>query len=162
MKNTWREVLEQGSIAGLIGFATVAVIFAVLNVAQGKSPFYTAALLGASVFYGATDPAQVVVAPPAVIAYNGLHLLVFLVFGIIASALASIADRGWHLWFIALFFFIFISFHLEGFVQGFAFPMRRAIPDVALWSAGIIASLAMGAYILRQHPRMRVPQRWDG
>ena len=162
MKNTWRKVLEQGAVAGLIGFAAVAVIFAALNLAQGRSPFYTAALLGASLFYGATDPAQVAVAPPAVFAYNGLHLVVFLAFGIIASALAIVADRGRQLWYVALFFFLFVSFHLEGFVQALSYPMRQAIPEVAVWSAGIAASLAMGAYILRQHPRMRAPQPWDG
>lgn len=162
MKNTWRKVLEQGSVAGLIGFAAVAVIFAALNLAQGKSPFYTAALLGASLFYGATDPAQVAVAPASVFAYNGLHLVVFLIFGLAASALALMADQGKHLWYVGLFFFMFISFHLEGFVQALSYPMRQAIPDMAVWGAGIAASLAMAAYILSQHPRIRAPQPWDG
>ena len=160
MSPKWRETIGQGVTAGLIGFATVASFFALANVLAGKSPFYTAALLGAAVFHGATDPSRVAVSPENVLLYNGLHLVTFLAFGVIASALARLADRGAQLWYVGLFFFIFVAFHLVGVAQGLATPMRSAISDVAVWGAGMLASGAMAAYLLWQHPRIRAGESW--
>lgn len=160
MNGTWRRVIGQGLVAGFIGFVTVAVVFAVVNVGMGRSPFHTSALLGAALFYGATDPAQVAVTPAPVLSYNGLHLLVFLAFGIVAAGLAGMADRGQQLWYVALFFFIFLSFHLEGAVQLFAAPMRPVLSDTAIWGAGIAAAAAMAAYLLWRHPKIRARQPW--
>lgn len=160
MNETWRRVLSQGLAAGFIGFATVAVVFAVVNLSMGRSPFYTSALLGAALFYDVTDPAQVAVTPATVLAYNGLHLVTFLAFGVVASALAAMADRGQQLWYVALFFFIFLSFHLEGAVQLFAAPMRPVLSDAAIWGAGIAGSAAMMAYLLWQHPKIRAQEAW--
>lgn len=160
MSPKWREAMGQGVAAGLIGFATVALFFALANVIGGRSPFYTAALLGATVFHGATDPSRVAVTPENVLLYNGLHLVTFLAFGVIASALAVLADRGAQLWYVGLFFFIFVAFHLIGFAQGLAMPMRAAIGDATVWVAGLAASLTMAAYILWRHPRIRAGESW--
>ena len=160
MRDSWRRILVQGMTAGLIGFVTVALMFAVVNVSIGRSPFYTSALLGAALFYGASDPAQVAVTPATVLAYSGLHLLVFLAFGVVAAALSSMADRGKQLWYVALFFFIFLAFHLEGAVQLFAAPMRPVLSDGAIWSAGIAGAVAMIGYLLWQHPKIRARQAW--
>jgi hypothetical protein len=95
-----------------------------------------------------------------VLVYNGLHLVVFLAFGVAAAALAALADRGQQLWYVALFFFIFISFHLEAAVQIFAAPMRAVLSDAVVWGAGIAASAAMLGYLLWRHPRVRAKQGW--
>lgn len=160
MRSTWRRIVSQGMVAGFLGFVTVGVVFAVANVTAGRSPFYTAALLGASLLHGATDAAQVAVTPANVLAYNGLHLIVFLAFGMVAAALAALADQGRQLWYVALFFFLFFSFHLEGAVQLFAAPMRPVLSDFAIWGAGIAASAAMVVYLVRVHPRIRARQPW--
>jgi hypothetical protein len=160
MTPTWRRILGQGLVAGLIGFATIAVVLAVVNLAAGRSPFFTAAVLGAALFYGISDPALVSVTPAYVFAYNGVHLAVFLVFGLVAAALAAVADRGWQLWYLALFFFIFIAFHLIAAVEALAAPMRATLPDAVVWGAGIAASVLMATYLIRAHPRMRTRQSW--
>jgi hypothetical protein len=160
MRTTWRRTIAQGLVAGAVGFLTVAVVFGAANVTAGRSPLYTAALLGATLFHGATDPAQVAVTPANVLAYTGLHLAVFLAFGVLTAALAALADRGRQLWFVALFFLIFVSFHLEGAVQLFAAPMRPVLSDLAIWGAGIAASAAMALYLLWVHPRIRARQSW--
>jgi hypothetical protein len=147
-------------IAGLIGFATVAVVFAVVNVAAGRSPFYTAALLGNALRDGGIDPATVGVTLGSVVTYSALHLVVFIAFGALAASLATLADRGWQLWFIALFFFIFVGFHLFGAIQAFAAPVRTALSDGMIWGAGIAASFMMAAYLIRAHPALRSPQSW--
>jgi hypothetical protein len=160
MRTTWSRIIAQGILTGVIGFLTVAVVFAIANMAAGRSPLYTAALLGATLFFGANDPSQVVVTPANVLAYTLLHGFVFLAFGVASSALASLADRGRQLWFVALFFVIFISFHLEAAVQTLAIAVRPAVSDVAIWVAGVAASAAMALYLLWAHPRIRADHAW--
>ena len=159
-QNTAR-LLGQGAVAGVLGYLVVAAIFAIVNLAGGHSAFRTAAELGAALFYGARDPAQVAVTPQYVFAYNGAHLFVFLFFGIAAAWLASLADRGAQLWYVALFLFLFVGFHLVAGVQMLAAPMQRAIPATMVWVAGVAAALAMAGYLVRAHPRLRTAQRWD-
>jgi hypothetical protein len=160
MNAAWRRIIAQGLIAGGIGFGMVVVIFAIANLLAGRSPFYTSALLGAALFTEITDPALVAVTASTVLAYNGVHLMAYLAFGVVASALASLADRGRQLWYVSLFFYLFVSFHLYGAVQAFAAPMRPALSDGAIWLAGGAASVAMAAYLLWQHPQMRARQSW--
>jgi hypothetical protein len=69
-------MLWQGLVAGLIGYGTVAIVISGADVLAGRSPLYTAALLGSAYFYGAHSLAEVVVAPGPVFAYNGTHLIV--------------------------------------------------------------------------------------
>ena len=73
-------------------------------------------------FYDVADPALVAVTPSAVLAYSAVHLGVFFAFGVLAAELATLADRGWQLWFVSLFFFILVSFHILAAVQGLAAP----------------------------------------
>lgn len=162
MRESVRRVLGQGTVAGVLGYLIVAGIFAVVNLAAGHSPFRTAAELGAALFYGVHDPAQVAVTPAYVFAYNGAHLMVFLLFGLAAAWLASLADRGMQLWYVALFFFLFVSFHLIAGVQALAVPMQEAISATMVWVAGIAAALVMAAYLVWAHPSLRHAERWDG
>jgi hypothetical protein len=114
MKPRHAETVSHGMIAGVIGYLAVVLFFTIANLAMGRSPFYTAALLGEAVFYGLRDPAEVVVWPGAVLAYNGLHLIVFLFLGMIAAWLAYLSERGPEFWYIGLTIFIFILFHIYG------------------------------------------------
>lgn len=162
MRDSVRRIIGQGAVAGVLGYLIVAAIFAIVNLATGQSPFRTAAELGAALFYGARDPASVAVTPAYVFAYNGAHLFVFLVFGFAAAALASLADRGAQLWYVALFFFLFVSFHLIAGVQALAVPMQQAISAPMVWVAGIAAALVMAGYLVWTHPTLRHAERWDG
>ncbi len=155
MKVETRTILEQGLVAGVLGHIAVAVVFAVVNVAAGRSVFYTPALLGASLFYGLTDPAQLQIQAGYIFAYNGTHLLVFMTLGIIGAWMAFIADKGSQLWYLAIFFFLFVAFHIFGFIQLLAQPLRESFSDVELWAAGFVATSVMVAYLLRVHPLVR-------
>lgn len=160
MHTNWSRTTKQGLVAGMIGFLTVAVVIAVADMIVGRSPLYAAALLGGALFHGVTDPANVSVIPSYVLEYSTLHLAVYLAFGLVASALAAMADRGWQLWFVALFFLIFVSYHLVATVQAFALPMLSVLSAGAIWGAGLCASAAMAAYLLWRHPRIRTRQSW--
>lgn len=156
---SWPRVLKQGAIAGLIGFATVALLFAIVNLIGGHSPFATASALGAAL-QGVADPATEPTAVGYIATYTAVHLAVFIGLGVFAAALATLADRGWQLWFVALFFFLFVSFHLYAAVQALGAPMRSALPDVLVWVVGVAASLMMALYLVRVHPRLRTAQQW--
>jgi hypothetical protein len=155
MKDDTRRILEQGLVAGVIGHIVVAVTFAIGNLAAGRPLLHTPALLGASMFYGLTDPSQLEIRAAYVFAYNGTHLLLFLLLGTIGAWLATIADRGWQLWYLETFFFMFVAFHLFGMVQLLAQPVRSAVSDVVLWVAGLLATCVMAAYFIATHPRLR-------
>lgn len=152
MKSRWPDILRHGLVAGLIGGAATSVLYALSNVLQGRSPFYTAATLGAVLFYGVRDAAQVVVTPAYVFAYSGTHLVVFIALGVLGAWLASLAERGAQLWYLGLFFFIFASFHLMAAVQVVAAPMQRELSAPAMWIAGIGAGMLMSWYLLRSYP----------
>jgi len=162
MREGQLKVLGQGVIAGLIGYATVALVFAIANVLAGRSVFYTAAVLGASLFYGIRDPAQVVVSASYVFAYNGVHLVVFLAFGLVSAWMAWLAERVTQLWYVGLVMFFFIAFHLVAAMQAIAIPMQRAISGPAIWTAGAAAAVLMAAYLLYIHPRIRAGESWEG
>ncbi len=155
-------LLSQGALAGFIGYATLAGLVSIIDTASGRSPFHTAAVLGASLFYGITDPAQAQVLPAYVLAYNGAHLLVFLLLGMIGAALATVADRGSQLWYLSTFFFIFVAFHAIGALQAVSESMRSSLSESMIWIGGIAAAVAMGGYLMWAHPRMRQPQDWAG
>ena len=155
MKDETRRVLEEGLVAGVIGHLVVAIVFAISNIAMGRPMLHTPALLGASLFYGLTDPSVLEIRAAYVFAYNGTHLLLFMVFGMIGAWLTMIADRGWQLWYLATFFFLFIAFHIFGMVQLLTLPVQSALSGTALWAAGLLATSAMAAYFIAMHPRLR-------
>ena len=160
MKESSLRVLQQGLVAGLIGYFSVAIVVALANVTMGQSPFQTAAVLGATLFYGATDPAAVTVIPAYVFAFNGLHLVTFIGFGIVGAWLSALATRGAQLWYFALFFWLLVAAHIIGAAQVFALPLEETLPGAAVWGAGIGASILMAAYLYRANPSLRAKEAW--
>ena len=145
----------QGLVAGFIGYVVVAAFFAITNLIAGRSPFFTAAFLGGALFYGVRDPAQTVVWPGAVFAYNGVHLLMFLALGMIASWLAYLSERGPQFWYIGAILFLFVVFHLYAFVLLITGGVQTVIPTWTVFVGTVLAGSAMFAYLLWVHPRFR-------
>jgi hypothetical protein len=155
MKPERSELLFQGWVAGLLGYATVALFFAVENLIVGRSPFYTAGLLGQAYFYGLRDLSQLAIAPGPVLAFNGLHLIVFLVLGMLVAALAFLSEQGHQLWYVSAVFFLFIALHMLGFLVVLTEGVRAAVAPWTLVVAGVLACVAMGAYLLASRPELR-------
>lgn len=82
-------VLRQGVAAGLLGYLAVVVIFAVLDLGQGLGLFHTPRALGTALLGRSLDPVEPLA---AILAYNGLHLVVSLVMGLAAAYLAERAE----------------------------------------------------------------------
>jgi hypothetical protein len=155
MKGERTHVLSQGLVAGVIGYAAVALFFLVADLMIGRPAFYTPALLGGALFYGLGDPAQTVVWPGPVLAFNGVHLVLFLALGLIAGWLAEISERGPQLWYVGLVLFILVLFHIQGLVLVLTDRVRTALSPWLVLAAGLSAAVAMGAYLVRVHPRLR-------
>jgi len=70
MKPERVEILRQGMIAGVLGYAVVAAFFAVLNFHDGHSIFRTASVLGSVLFYGLRDIDLLTVSAVPVLAFK--------------------------------------------------------------------------------------------
>ncbi len=141
--------------AGLLGYLTVVVLFALLNVVLGRSPFYTPAMFGAVLFYGLDDPAALEITPGPVLAYNMVHVLAFVVLGVFASWLVTKAERYPVARYAILFVLIFVAAHIYAALLVFAQPL---LAGSAWWQIGVVSLAAagvMGWYLLRQHPALR-------
>jgi hypothetical protein len=152
-------VLKDGMYAGLIGYAAVVVVYAVINVLSGLSPFYTPALFGSALFYGLHDPATLVISPGPVLAYNMVHVLAFVVLGLVASWLVAKAEQHPVARFGVLFVLVFIAAHVYAALYLFA---RHLLVRGAAWQIGIsslAAAALMGWYLLCRRPLLRLTLR---
>jgi hypothetical protein len=149
------DTIWQGLVAGLIGYASVALAVGIGDALQGRSFFYTVSLLGGWLFHGRSDPANVLVWPGAVFAYNGLHLLTFLAFGLAGSWLANVAERGPLFWYGSLVLYLMVFIHLFAGVVQMTEPMRGGISLLQVTIPSLLAVMLMSAYLLRMHPLLR-------
>ena len=143
-------VLVTGAIAGLIGTAVVAILFAVLNLIRGQPILGTAAALGSTVF---GIPAADMV--PAAIAYNGLHVTVAVLAGIGASFLMMEMEIHPFAWYAA--FFAYVAALLVGFVVVgmLAVDVAGATGWVEIMAANVLAAVSMGWFLWKAHPDLK-------
>jgi hypothetical protein len=149
------DVVLHGLAAGFVGYAIVGVFFLVADPVAGRPLFHTPALLGSALFYGLSDPAALRIGPGPVLAYNGLHFLVFLLLGFGAAWFVRMAERLPMGWVLALNLTTLVLFHVFGAFVFFTEPMRAAIPLGAAVAATVLAVAAMTAYIFQVHPQLR-------
>lgn len=144
-------VLREGFWAGCIGAAAVAVWFLIVDTINGR-PFFTPAMLGSAVFWGATSPSQVVIEFSRVVGYTMIHTSAFVVLGTVAAALTAQAEDTPP----ALFLVIVLACFFEvGFYVLVAILAQPLLGALAWWSVAIgnaIAASAMAFYLWRAHP----------
>jgi hypothetical protein len=148
-----RRVLREGFIAGLIGAAAVALWFLAVDVIAGR-PFFTPAMLGSAVFWGARDPAQVVIEYSRIIGYTMIHVSAFIVVGTIAAGLAAEVEVAPPTLYLVVVFFAIFEF---GFYVTLAVLAQPLLGSLAWWNVAIgnaIAASGMGYYLWRIHPKV--------
>lgn len=148
MRTRGQQVFGEGLFAGIIGYAAVALYFALENLLAGQSLFHTAEVLGAPLVAGVA-PEQEAVA--AIFAYNGLHLLVFVAVGMVAAWLVTEMERHPLLWYLTFF----------ALCMGFAYDLVLMLLMVgpsgepgwlSILAANTLAAVAMGGYLWSVHP----------
>jgi hypothetical protein len=139
-------------MSGLIGFATVAVFFAVIDALTGRPLFYTPALLGGALFYGVTSPAEVAVAAGPVLRYSAAHLAAFLVIGTLAAGLAALASRRPHVWYLGANLVLLLIVHASGAVLALTESLQGVVSGWLVTGATLVAAVTMAAYLLWANP----------
>jgi len=143
-------ILSEGLITGLAGYVLVVLFYAFLNVVTGRSVFATPAQLGAGLVSGSRAGG----AAGAVLAFNGLHLLVFLAVGMLAAWLVMRIERQPNFFVLALFIGVAGLFAVMAAFLSFAARSGVELPIGLVFAANLLAGVAMGAYLLRAHPRL--------
>src|SRR5919108_5180043 len=108
-------IYREGIVAGLLGAATIALWFFILDIFSGR-PFYTPSLLGIALFRRAIaldQPETLTVSFEMVLVYTWVHGMIFCVIGGLASKLLQLAERNLNLGFGILLLFVVFEF---GFV----------------------------------------------
>lgn len=148
----------EGITAGIIGGATIALWFLVLDSLHGH-PLYTPTLLGTAIFRPATliaPPETLPVSVPMVLLFTALHGLMFVGVGEIAALLIRLAEKNANYTFgIVLFLVIFLSGFLFG-TMVFAADVLDVLSWQAVFVGNILAVAAMGLYFKRRHPNVKM------
>lgn len=150
---------REGTIAGIIGAASVALWFFIVDSIAGR-PFFTPAVLGASLFdlLGAGFGGRGLVTHVA--AYTVIHFAAFIAIGILAAAGMNVLDRkpSWIVGFAALF----LIFELGVFAAVAVLSRSPLFGNIAwyqLGAANLLAAFFMGRYLWRAH-HPAVEERW--
>ena len=145
-----RSLVRDGVIAGLIGGASVAIWFFVVDLIAGH-PFYTPAVLGAAVL-SVLGPGQDSMAFHVVF-YTIVHFAAFALLGVVVNALLHAGERepgvfiGLLILFVAfqLAFYGFTAFLAEG-------PTFGGLAWWQIGAANLVAAAMMWLYLRRSHP----------
>jgi hypothetical protein len=145
-----RSVLREGTIAGLLGAATVAVWFLIFDALRGK-PFLTPALLGSAVFYGVRDPASVQISLGPILGYTILHGLAFIAFGVVAAAFIALSEREPALFIAVIILFACFEMFFLGVLGAVGVSMIGALVWWAILIGNMLAAISMLWYFFVGH-----------
>src|SRR3989441_7680864 len=148
---------QEGMIAGVIGAATVAVWFLLLDTAAGR-PLYTPTVLGTAIFRRAAiaSPETLSVSLEMVGMFTWVHMLVFAALGGVASRLLAMVERNPSWGFGLLLLFVVFEFGFVAAAALVASPVLRVIPWPSVLAANLLAAATMTAYFWRRHPQLVV------
>jgi hypothetical protein len=151
-------VHAEGLLAGVVGAATIALWFLVLDLVQGR-PLYTPTVLGTALLRGGeglASPETLPVSLEVVLPFTWIHLLVFLVLGVAASWLLGLAERNPSFGFGIVLFFVVFEFGFVALCMLVAEPVLHALAWPAVLVGNLLAAGAMAGLFWRRHPRLAI------
>jgi len=151
-------VYLEGIIAGVIGAATIAIWFLILDTIDSR-PLYTPSVLGTVLFGGGNDLASLEKLPVSwemTLMYTWVHTMLFAVIGGIVSKLLALAEKNPDLGFGILLLFIILDFGFIAVAFVFAEPILHALAWPAVLVGNLLAAAAMGLYFWHRHPDLVV------
>jgi hypothetical protein len=149
---------EEGFVAGLLGAATIAVWFLILDAIQGR-PLYTPTVLGTALFRGSAhvvSSERLPISFEMVVWFTWVHVLVFVVIGGVAAWLVRLAERDPNYGFGILLFFAVFEFGFIGVSLIFAEEVLQALAWPAILVGNLLAAAAMAWYFWRRHPQLTI------
>jgi hypothetical protein len=149
---------EEGIVAGLLGATTIAVWFLILDAIQGR-PLYTPTVLGTALFRARAGLAAPESLPPSfelVLWFTWVHVLVFVVLGVVAALLLRLAERDPNFGFGILLFLVVFMFGFIGVSMVFAEEVLHALAWPAILIGNLLAAGVMAWYFWRRHPQLTI------
>ncbi len=148
--------IRTGLIVGLIAYAVVALFYSAFDLLAARGSLYTVDLLGKAVFRGLRDPAVLQFPidrdPQAIFLYNGLHLVLSLVIGLIVVGMLRHAERDSSHGPMVLLALVAGGIATVILVAYLTEPMRALLPLWSIAIANLLAAFVAGAYLLRTRP----------
>jgi hypothetical protein len=152
------KIYEEGIVAGLIGAATIAIWFLILDVIQGR-PLYTPTVLGTALFRGGarlSSPESLASSFELVLWFTWVHVLVFVVIGGAAAGLLRLAERDPNFGFGILLCLVVFMFGFIGVSLMFAEGVLHALAWPTILIGNLLATGAMAWYFWRRHPHLTI------
>ncbi len=149
---------QEGIVAGVIGAATVAAWFLVLDALAGR-PLWTPTVLGSALFRRGVPSGPLETMPVSlemVLMFTWVHGLVFAAIGGLASRLLALAERNPSVGFGVLLLFIVFEAGFTVTAMVLAAPVLHALTWPAVLVANLLAAVTMGAYFRLRHPALTV------
>jgi len=149
---------QEGIVAGIIGAATVAIWFLVVDLANGR-PFFTPTVLGTAVFGRGAGLASLETLAPSlemVLMFTWVHGMVFAAIGGVAARLLRTAERNPNVGFGILLLFVVFEAGFTVAAMVLAEPVLHALTWPAVLVANLLAAAAMAVYFRLRHPALRV------
>jgi hypothetical protein len=151
-------VYGEGIVAGLLGAATVALWFLIVDSFNGR-PLYTPTVLGTAVFRagaGLDHPEALPVSFEMVLLFTWVHALVFAAVGGIAARLLAFAEHTANVGFGIILLFVIFEFGFVAVTMIFAEDVLRSLAWPAVLVGNLLAAGVMGAYFWRRHPNLHI------
>src|SRR5262249_39296353 len=145
-----RSVLREGTIAGLLGAATVGFWFLIFDALRGK-PLLTPTLLGAFAFYGVKDPTGLDPAFGLIAGYTVIHGLAFIAFGVVAAAFIALSDREPALFIAVIILFACFEMLFLGVLGAVGTSMIGALVWWSILVGNMLAAIVMLWYFFLGH-----------
>ncbi|HSF07016.1 MAG TPA: hypothetical protein VLG10_14610 [Methylomirabilota bacterium] len=149
---------QEGIVAGVLGAATVALWFFVIDAIQGR-PLYTPTVLGTALFSRGAGLASLENAPVSlemVLMFTWVHGMAFAALGGIVSRLLGLVERNPSVGFGILLLFVIFEFGFTVTAMLFAAPILKLLTWPAVLVANLLAAAVMAGYFRLRHPRLHV------
>jgi len=152
------KLYQEGMVAGIIGAATIAIWFLILDAINGR-PLYTPTVLGTALFKGGeglASPESLAVNLDVVLMFTWVHGLIFIIIGGVASRLLGLAEHNPNIGFGILLLFVMFEFGFVAVNMAFAEAALRVLTWQAVLVGNLLAAAAMSGYFWQRHPNLTV------
>lgn len=155
-------IIEDGVLAGTLGALAVAVFFLLLDTVRGQ-PMITPTMLGSALFLGESVEGVTSVAVPMVFAYTGIHVLLFLIAGVVVAWMVAQFERNPQFGMVLALIFVLFEAVLFGLEVTIVPSLVGALGAWAVAVANILSAVVMFGYLLRRHPEAlsQLRQSWN-
>ena len=144
--------VREGTFAGVLGATVVAVWFLIVDVIAAH-PLHTPLELGAALF---SILGPLGTEPPTwyIVAYTIVHYGLFILAGVIATALIHASQREPSVLAGAFVLFIVLELAFYGFVSLLANTVLQELAWYNVAIGNLLAAIVIGTYLWRRHPML--------